>query len=146
MHAAPLRFAILHDDAIFEDWQTPCVEELSAVPDLHAQFLITLQSPASELPRALVSVAQILLPPTTQSAALSRLKNCELDFVIGFVDMPCSPEFMDVPRYGVWRFQFGDWTRYRGGPEGFWEVYDGESVSGALLARVLPSRDSLIVL
>jgi hypothetical protein len=52
---------------------------------------------------------------------------------------------LDVPRYGVWHFQFGDWTHYRGGPAGFWEVYDGASVSGALLTRVLPTATRSIL-
>jgi hypothetical protein len=154
MHSAPLRFAILHDDAKFKHWQSRCVEELVALPEVRAQLLITLRTTTPALPRVLIGVAQILLPRPADSddelqadsAALARLKRCDLDFVLSFVDMACSPEFMDAPRYGVWRFQFGDWTRYRGGPAGFWEVYDGESVSGALLIRVLHTRDSVLVL
>jgi len=154
MHSAPLRFAILHDDAIFEHWQMRCLEELSALPEVRAQLLITLQRAAPELPRALADVPQILLPRPADSdgevqadsAALARLKSCDLDFVLSFIDILCPPDLLDLPRYGVWRFHFGDWTRYRGGPVGFWEVCDGESVSAALLIRVLHTRDSVVVL
>jgi hypothetical protein len=152
MHAAPIRFAILHDDATFEHWQARCLEQLLALPEIRAQLLITLQTPASKLLPALADIPQLLLARLSDSdnhaagAAIARLKSCDLDFILSFVDVPCPPEIVDVARYGTWRFHFGDWTRYRGGPAGFWEVYEGESVSGALLTRVVNSRDSVIVL
>jgi hypothetical protein len=154
MHAAPLRYAILHDDAVFEHWQLRCLEELGAVPQVHAQLLLTLRSAPAELPRSIVRVERILLPrpaaadePTqAENPAVAHLGGADLDFVLSFVDMAYSPQFLAAPRFGVWQFQFGDWTHYRGGPAGFWEVYDGESVSGALLTRVLSSRDAVNVL
>jgi len=154
MHAAPLRFAILHDDAIFEHWQIRCLEELAAVREVRALLLLTLKGPPADLPKSLVGVQQILLPrpaaaddaSSGESPAVAQLRSSNLDFVLTFVDRPHSPQFLAAARYGVWQFQFGDWTRYRGGPAGFWEVYDGESVSGALLTRVLPSRDTVIIL
>jgi hypothetical protein len=153
MHAAPLRFAILHDDARFEHWQMRCLEELGALSDVRADLLISLRRPAHELPRALGGVAQILLAraPTSdelqiEEEPLARLKSSDLDFVLSFADVVCPARLMDAARYGVWRFHFGDWVRYRGGPPGFWEVYDGASVSSALLTRLLPDRDSVLVL
>lgn len=153
MHAAPLRFAILHDDARFEHWQMRCLEELGALPEVHAELLITLRRPAHELPRALAGVAQILLVQTSASGelqieeeALARLKSSDLDFVLSFAAADCPAHIMDAARYGVWRFHFGDWVRYRGGPPGFWEVYDGASVTSALLTRLMVDRDSVLVL
>ena len=152
MNAAPLRYAILHDDALFEDWQRRCLAELGALPDTRVELLITRRKAAPNLPGSLAGAAQILLPRAaadegqSQRAFLTRLKSCNLDFVLSFVAIPCPPEMLDVPRYGVWHFQFGDWTHYRGGPAGFWEVYDGASVSGALLTRVLPRSDSVVIL
>src|SRR6204780_2002441 len=153
MHAAPLRYAILNDDARFEHWQMRCLEELNALSEVRAELLISLQSATHKLPRTLAGVAQTVLVRAAPSdeiqmeaAALARLKSCDLDFVLSFADVACPAQIMDAPRYGVWRFQFGDWTRYRGGPAGFWEVYDGESVSSALLTRLLPERDSVLVL
>jgi hypothetical protein len=152
MNAAPLRYAILHDDALFEDWQRRCLGELGALPDTRAELLITRRSAVPDLPGSLARAARILLPRAaadegqSQRAFLTRLKSCNLDFVLSFVAIPWPPEMLDVPRYGVWHFQFGDWTHYRGGPAGFWEVYDGASVSGALLTRVLPRSDSFSAL
>jgi hypothetical protein len=153
MHAAPLRFAILHDDARFERWQILCLEALSALSDVRAEMLITLRSASCELPRPLAGVAQTVLVRTPENddlqmegAALARLKSSDLDFVLSFADVACPADLMRAPRYGVWSFQFGDWTRYRGGPAGFWEVYDGASVSSALLTRLLPDLNAVQVL
>ena len=129
-----------------------CLEELGALPQVRADVLITLRRP-HELPGALAGVAQILLVrmPTSgelqiEEAALARLRSSDLDFVLSFADAVSPPQIMDATRYGVWRFHFGDWVRYRGGPPGFWEVYDGASVTSALLTRLLPDRDSVLVL
>jgi len=152
MHPAPIRFAILHGDARFEKWQTRCLVQLRALPDVRLDLLLLTQKSALGLPPDLADVAQILLPGSRESAAspettaaVEQLKACDVDFVLSFVDVHYPPEIVSVPRYGVWQFHFGDWTRYRGGPAGFWEVYDGEPVSAALLTRVL-SRDSIMVL
>ncbi len=154
MHSAPIRFAILHHDAAFEHWQTRCLEELVALPGVHAHVLITAQEPATHLPCALAGVPRTRLPrsadpeagPHDTHTAATQINSYDLDFILSFEEAPCPPAIVDVPRYGVWRFQFGDWTRYRGGPSGFWEVYDGESVSAAMLTRVRPESDSVIVL
>jgi hypothetical protein len=153
MHFAPLRFAILHHDGQLATWQLRCVEELIALESVRPQFLLTRQS-CIELPRALEGAARILLPaapaPDAEHpavrAAVARVRKYPLDFALSFLDEPCPADLLNVPRYGVWRFEFGDWTRYRGAPPGFWEVYDGAHVTGALLARELPRHDALIVL
>jgi hypothetical protein len=153
MHIAPLRFAILHHDGQLAAWQLRCVEELIALEDVRPQFLLTRQS-CSEVPRALEGAARILLPaalvpdvtPPAARVAVARIKKYPLAFALNFLDEPCPKDLLEIPRYGVWRFEFGDWTRGRGKPPGFWEVYDGAHVTSALLARELARHDALIVL
>src|ERR1700733_4882014 len=153
MPPAPLRFAVLHDDGKFAHWQARCVEELLALEDIKPQVLIVRQS-CAPMPRFLEGAAQILLPappargvehPATH-ATMARVRRHAPDFALSFLDGPCPAELVDVPRYGTWRFRFGDWTSYRGNPPGFWEVYDGECVSGVLLTRELRSSDAVIIL
>ena len=154
MRTALIRFAILHDDAALEEWQARCLERLAALPDVQVCLLITLRKPAPELPRRLAGIPHVLMPRSSNDSdkgsserdAVAQLTSRAADFLLSFIDGPCPPIFVSVPRYGVWQFQFGDWTRYRGGPVGFWEVYDGESVSAALLTRALPSCESVMVL
>lgn len=154
MHAAPLRFAILHDNATLEHWQARCLEQLVELPDVRVQLLIAAQETVPRLPRDFASLPNVLLSRLSDpdgeahgaNPVVAQIRAYDLDFILSFTDSPCPAAILDVPRYGVWQFQFGDWTRYRGGPAGFWEVYDGECVSGALLTRVLPDRDSVTVL
>ncbi len=130
-----------------------CVQELLALRDIKPQLLIVRQS-CREMPRILAGAAQILLPaplapalehPATH-ATVARITHHAPDFALNFLNDRCPAQLLDVPRFGSWRFHFGDWTRYRGSPPGFWEVYDGEPISGALLTRELQSADAVIIL
>jgi hypothetical protein len=153
MQPATLRFAVLHEDGRLADWQARCVQELLALGGIKPQLLIVRES-CTDMPSILAGAAQILLPapvapaiehPATH-ATVARIRHHALDFALNFLNEPCPAELLDVPRYGAWRFHFGDWTRYRGNPPGFWEVYDGEFISGALLGRELQSHDAVIIL
>ncbi len=81
-----------------------------------------------------------------QRASIGELGRYQLDFILCFIAGALPVELIEVPRYGLWRYQFGDWVRYRGEPAGFWEVYDRCPESAALLVRVQPDPDEVIVL
>jgi hypothetical protein len=74
------------------------------------------------------------------------LRRHDLDFILCFWAGELPPELIDLPRHGVWRFQFGDWRTYRGEPAGFWEVYDRCAESVAMLVRLHPDPDTVTVL
>jgi hypothetical protein len=114
--SAAIRFGILYGGSL-EKWQLRCLEHLAAVPGV--------QTPVK------IERAQL-----AQSRA--RLRELELDFMLCFVEGALSPDILNLPRYGVWRYEFGDWVTYRGAPHGFWEVYDDCPVSAAMLVRVQP--------
>ncbi len=78
--------------------------------------------------------------------AAERIRGRALDFILSFLDTPCPPALLAAARHGVWAYRFGDWIRYRGAPAGFWEVYDGEPVTAALLVRLQRAPDEVIVL
>jgi len=48
---------------------------------------------------------------------------------------------LDLPRHGVWSFHHGDEEKYRGGPPGFWEIMQGDAVTGAVLQRLTERLD-----
>jgi hypothetical protein len=79
-------------------------------------------------------------------AMLARLRQHDLDFILCFIDGALPSDLLGVPRHGIWRYHWGDWSNYRGVPGGFWEVYDHCPASAALLVRVLPDPDAVIVL
>ncbi|CAN5766612.1 hypothetical protein BH24ACI5_BH24ACI5_08870 [soil metagenome] len=50
-------------------------------------------------------------------------------------------EVLQVPRHGVWSFHHGDNRYFRGGPAGFWEVYENAPLTGAILQRLSEDLD-----
>jgi hypothetical protein len=115
----PIRFAHLPGQAPAEPWQQQCVEQL------------------------LQAGAQIV--PLQRPICVAELEALDLDFLLSWGDA-CPDEWLAAARFGVWRYQFGDWLRFRGGTPGFWEVYEGESVSAAMLVRLQPQTDCVVVL
>jgi hypothetical protein len=152
-----IQFGILCNGSAFEPWQLRCVEQLLAVTDIRAVLLITLNVSALRsrpLPEYLASLPTVMIPGTpagtdhTSGAepAVEKIRGHDLDFILSFVVESCPPNLLETARYGIWAYHFGDWTRYRGGPPGFWEVYEAEPVSAALLVRLQRDADSVAVL
>src|SRR5581483_7286744 len=112
-----MRFCVLAELARLEPWQSQCMEELLRVPG--------------------VSLIEA-------SARLSPTSLLDLDFILSWTDPPA--QLLTAARHGVWKYQLGDWTSYRGEPAGFWEVHERQSVSGAMLVRLTADPDAVIVL
>lgn len=83
---------------------------------------------------------------TLSEEDVAKVRACELDFVLRFGFGILRGEILSAPRYGVWSFHHGDELRYRGGPPCFWEMYRGDSVTGAILQRLTERLDAGIVL
>jgi hypothetical protein len=134
-------FGIFFNGSTFESWQLRCIQQLLTVADLRPALLIHSRAPVAAFvpPETLAS-----LPTVTPNS--EQIRAYDLDFILSFSTEPCPPGLLEVSRHGVWAFRFGDWTRYRGNPGGFWEVYDAEPVTAALLVRLLPAADAVVVL
>lgn len=70
----------------------------------------------------------------------------QLDFVLRFAFGIVRGEILQVPTYGVWSYHHGDELKYRGAPPAFWEIYDGEPVTAAILQRLTDRLDGGVVL
>lgn len=152
-----IHFGILCNGTAFESWQLRCLEHLLSVTDVQAGLVIEQGMPVARsvpLPDALISLPTVALAPMPARAecqsladtAVDQIRAYDLDFILSFVTEPCPPALLEAARHGVWAYQFGDWTQYRGGPAGFWEVYEAEPVSAALLVRLQRAVDSRVVL
>ena len=60
----------------------------------------------------------------------------DLDFILRFGFDIVKGDILDVPKYGVWAFHHGDETKYRCSSPAFWEIFDGNPVTGAILQRL----------
>jgi len=102
---------------------------------------------ASEDPHALVDcserlqhVESILVTPLRKrfvhrfpADAIERIREKRLDVLIRFGFNILRGDILTAAKYGVWSYHHGDGDYYRGGPSHFWEIYEGNPISGVML-------------
>jgi len=79
-------------------------------------------------------------------ADVGEIRNCRLDFILRFGFNIIRGDILSAARFGVWSFHHDDETMYRGGPAGFWEIYNGDPVNGAILQRLTNRLDGGVIL
>ncbi len=77
---------------------------------------------------------------------VATIRDQGLDVILRFSFGIIKGEILEAATYGVWSFHHGDERKYRGRPPGFWELYEGEAVVGAILQRLTERLDGGIVL
>ncbi len=73
---------------------------------------------------------------------IAALEAEQLDVILRFGFGILHGEVLSSARYGVWSFHHGDNHRYRGGPPHFWEIYDGNPVTGTVLQILTEDLDA----
>ncbi len=151
-----INFGILCDAGVLESWQLRSLNRLQTMADARAALWIDLSAPGVRIPRpaGLASLPTVtLMEPTAEGGgtvvsepALERVKDQDLDFILSFLTAPCPSRLLGAARHGVWAYQFGDWTKYRGKSAAFWEFYEAEPVTAAMLVRLQHEADSVVVL
>jgi hypothetical protein len=76
---------------------------------------------------------------------LEQIKAYRLDFILKFGFGRIDGEILETARYGVWAFSHSAADKYVTGPVGFWEIYRGEDVSGAVLQRLYEHGSRVIL-
>jgi hypothetical protein len=77
---------------------------------------------------------------------IETIRSHGLDFILKFAFGIIRGEVLKTAKHGVWSFHHDDEEKYRGGPPAFWEVYNGDPVTGALLQRLNDRLDGGVVL
>lgn len=77
------------------------------------------------------------IPAKDLDALRAQAPDVLLRFGFGILRGPV----LELPRYGVWSYHHGDEEYYRGGPPGFWELMDGDPLTGAILQRLTERLD-----
>lgn len=146
----PIRFAYIAGRDSLQGWRKRCVEHLLRLGNVHviARLPPNAESQSCVTPDARTQDELASLPVLTLDSdeSLARVAALDLDFILCWEDERVPDGLLQAARFGVWRQQSGDWVRYRGEPGGFWEVYDGEPVSCAMLVRLQADLDEVIVL
>jgi hypothetical protein len=79
-------------------------------------------------------------------ADISRIREFDLDFIIQFAFGILRGGILQAARYGIWSFHHDDEQKYSGVPPGFWEICNGDPVTGASLQRWTDGHDAGVVL
>lgn len=77
---------------------------------------------------------------------IARIRKHDLDFILRFSYGIIRGAILSAARYGVWSYHHDDEERYRGGPPAFWEIHNGDPITGALLQRLNDRLDGGVVL
>ncbi len=77
---------------------------------------------------------------------LDEIRRHDLDFVLQFTPNRLQGEILNIPRHGVWSFRFGDPEKYGGAPIGFWEIFNQDPVTGAVLQREVDGSETGVIL
>lgn len=71
----------------------------------------------------------------------ARVREANLDVLFRFGFRIIRGEILSCAKYGVWSFHHADNREYRGAPPGFWEMYEGNPVTGSILQVLTESLD-----
>ena len=74
--------------------------------------------------------------------AIERIREKNLDVLIRFGFNILRGDILTAARYGIWSYHHGDNDYYRGGPPYFWEILEGNPVSGAVLQVLTEELDA----
>ena len=77
---------------------------------------------------------------------LKNLRELNLDVMIRCGSGILKGEILNICKHGIISLHHGDNKKYRGGPPGFWEVYDNQDSSGFIIQRLTDELDGGYVL
>lgn len=64
---------------------------------------------------------------------INALKSYSIDIALQFSSFKIKGEILYTAKFGIWAYHHGDVLSKRGGPPGFWEVMEGNPVTGSTL-------------
>src|SRR5262249_24509512 len=72
---------------------------------------------------------------------VASIRAHDLDVVLRFGFNIIKGDILSTARFGVWSYHHDDNDQYRGGPAQFWEIYEGNRVSGVILQVLTEKLD-----
>ena len=74
--------------------------------------------------------------------SLKHLRELDLDVLLRFNKKILRGEILNINKFGILSLHHGDDMKYRGGPSGFWEVYNKEPNSGFIIQQLTKNLDN----
>lgn len=97
-------------------------------------------------PRMIVQPIQTRFSDYFPEDRLQEILSHDLDVALRFGFRILRGGALNIARYGVWSYHHADNTTNRGGPAGFWEVFEQRPVTGSVLQILTEDLDNGIVL
>jgi hypothetical protein len=72
---------------------------------------------------------------------IARIREAKLDVLFRFGFRIIRGEILSCAKHGVWSFHHADNREYRGAPPGFWEMYEGNPITGSILQVLTETLD-----
>ncbi|WP_141561109.1 MULTISPECIES: hypothetical protein [unclassified Bacillus (in: firmicutes)] len=143
-----LRFGIISDSENIEDWQKSCLKKMLELESVEAGLFILLNTKKSKQKSIrtgasltdLVNNVSFLKCESVKTGNmehllikkdLKKIDEHKLDFLLNFSSRNIGGEIIDLPKYGVWVFQYSsDLHEYIG------DIYNDESITFARLLKL----------
>ncbi|HAX79826.1 MAG TPA: hypothetical protein DCY88_29320 [Cyanobacteria bacterium UBA11372] len=77
---------------------------------------------------------------------IAKIKEYDLTFILKLSRGIIKGDILQSSAYGVWSFHHDDEMKYRGRPSCFWEIYNEDPVTGAILQKLTDRLDGGVVL
>ncbi len=77
-----------------------------------------------------------------QEEDVKKILEHRLDVALRFGFRILKGRVLEIARYGVWSYHHGDGLVNRGGPAGFWEVLEGNPITGVMLQILTEDLDN----
>lgn len=75
-----------------------------------------------------------------------NIKSFKADFILKLGFGIVKGDILTCTPMGIWSFHHGDEQKYRGVPPAFWEIYNNDHKTGAILQRLTNKLDSGVIL
>ena len=75
------------------------------------------------------------------AADIAAVNRDGLDVIVRFGFNILLGDILSAATYGVWSYHHGDNNEYRGGPAGFWEMYERNQLTGTILQILTEELD-----
>ncbi len=109
------------------------------------------QKVADPLPQARDAITVTCQPEISESgsvsfdnATIAKLSSLELDFLLYFGSARLTGDILRVARHGVWAYRLHAIGSSRTATPAFWEIVDGENITGAVLLALGQSDDAIL--
>ena len=77
---------------------------------------------------------------------IKLIRSYKLDFILRFGFNIIRGDILESAKYGVWSYHHGNELKFRGGPAGFWEIFQNSKTNGVILQKLNNLIDAGVII